>query len=67
MPAPMMTSLDMARQGQLRARMQDTVRQMLHWFAENEVRPLALEADRTHQIPLEFLQKVKDLGIEARE
>ena len=43
--------------------MQDTVRQMLHWFAENEVRPIALEADRTHQIPLEFLQKVKDLGI----
>jgi acyl-CoA dehydrogenase len=42
---------------------QDMVKQMLHWFAENEVRPLALEADRTHQIPLEFLQKVKDLGI----
>src|SRR3954469_3836951 len=42
---------------------QDMVKQMLHWFAENEVRPLALEADRTHRIPPEFLQKVKDLGI----
>lgn len=42
---------------------QDNVRQMVHWFAENEVRPIALEADRSHQIPIEFLRKVKELGI----
>ena len=42
---------------------QETVRQMIHWFAENEVRPIALESDRNHQIPPAFLQKVKDLGI----
>ena len=43
--------------------MQDNVRQMVHWFAENEVRPISLEADRTHQIPREFLVKVKEMGI----
>ncbi len=43
--------------------MQDNVRQMIHWFAENEVRPIALEADRSHSIPMAFHQKVKDLGI----
>src|SRR4051794_33524243 len=42
---------------------QENVRGMIHWFAENEVRPIALEADRAHRIPAEFLQKVKDLGI----
>ncbi|MBS1153587.1 MAG: acyl-CoA dehydrogenase, partial [Myxococcaceae bacterium] len=42
---------------------QETVRQMIHWFAENEVRPIALESDRNHEIPPAFLQKVKDLGI----
>ena len=42
---------------------QETVRQMIHWFAENEVRPIALESDRNHAIPPAFLQKVKDLGI----
>jgi acyl-CoA dehydrogenase len=43
--------------------MQDNIRQMVHWFAENEVRPISLEADRTHQIPREFLIKVKEMGI----
>lgn len=43
--------------------MQRNIRDMVHWFAENEVRPIALEADRTHRVPMEFLQKVKDLGI----
>jgi len=43
--------------------MQDNIRQMVHWFAENEVRPMALEADRTHQFPMAFFKKVKELGI----
>lgn len=45
--------------------MQDTVRQMVHWLAENEIRPIALEADRTHQIPDAFLRKAKELGISS--
>jgi acyl-CoA dehydrogenase len=43
--------------------LQDNIRQMVHWFAENEVRPLALEADRTGQVSMAFLKKVKELGI----
>src|SRR6185436_3782479 len=35
------------------------------WLAENEVRPIALEADRTHQIPEAFLLKMKELGISS--
>ncbi len=45
--------------------MQDTVRQMVHWLAENEIRPIALEADRTHRIPDAFLRKAKELGISS--
>ncbi|MBI3185419.1 MAG: acyl-CoA dehydrogenase family protein [Myxococcales bacterium] len=43
--------------------LQDNVRQMVHWFAENEVRPIALAADRTHRIPDEFIRKVKEIGL----
>ena len=39
------------------------VKDMLHWFAESEVRPLALAADRAHGFPDEFLRKVKEMGI----
>jgi acyl-CoA dehydrogenase len=39
------------------------VRDMLHWFAESEVRPVALEADRAHAFPDAFLRKVKEMGI----
>jgi acyl-CoA dehydrogenase len=39
------------------------VREMLHWFAESEVRPVALEADRAHGFPDSFLRKVKEMGI----
>ena len=45
--------------------MQDTVRQMVHWLAENEVRPLALEADRTHKIPDAFLLKMREMNISS--
>ena len=43
--------------------MMGNIRSMVHFFAETEVRPIALEADRTHAIPLPFLKKVKELGI----
>lgn len=39
------------------------VRDLLHHFAEHEVRPLTLAADRTHGFPIEFLRKVKEMGI----
>ncbi len=39
------------------------VRDMLHWFAESEVRPLPLAADRAHGFPDAFLRKVKEMGI----
>ena len=39
------------------------VRDMLHWFAESEVRPVALAADRAHAFPDDFLRKVKEMGI----
>jgi acyl-CoA dehydrogenase len=45
--------------------MQDTVRQMVHWLAENEIRPIALEADRNHKIPDEFLRKMREMNISS--
>src|SRR3954469_24409030 len=45
--------------------MQDTVRQMVHWLAETEIRPIALEADRNHRIPDAFLQKCREMGISS--
>src|SRR5439155_10764422 len=45
--------------------MQDTVRQMIHWLAENEIRPIALEADRNHRIPDAFLLKCREMGLSS--
>ena len=42
---------------------QKSLREMIHWFAENEIRPISLQADRDHEVPREFLKKVVDLGI----
>ena len=39
------------------------VRDILHWFSKEEVRPLALAADRAHAFPDDFLRKVKEMGI----
>ncbi len=38
------------------------IREMIHWFAKTEIRPLAIEADRTHQVPREFLMKLVKMG-----
>lgn len=43
---------------------QDIVRQMVHGFAENEVRPLGLEADRTHRVPDAFFGQVRAIGLQ---
>jgi acyl-CoA dehydrogenase len=42
---------------------QQNIRSMLHWFAENEMRPIALEADRTGEIPLAFFKKTMQMGL----
>ncbi len=42
---------------------QQNVRSMLHWFAETEMRPLALECDRTMEVPLSFLKKTMEMGL----
>ena len=39
------------------------VRDFLHYFAEHEVRPVSLAADRAHGFTDEFLRKVKETGI----
>ncbi len=37
---------------------QQALREMTHWFAENRVRPLALEADRSGRYPDDFLREL---------
>lgn len=43
----------------------EQLRQMIHWFAENEVRPRAIEADRRGGVSDEFIGKVLQLGLSA--
>lgn len=42
---------------------QHQIREMTHWFAENEMRPISLEADRLGFVPEDWLHKVNQLGI----
>jgi acyl-CoA dehydrogenase len=42
---------------------QQNVREMLHWFAKTEMRPIALESDRTSKIPLSFFKKTMEMGL----
>lgn len=44
-------------------REQELVRQMMHSFTENEVKPIAAETDRTCQYPRETIEKLFDLGV----
>lgn len=39
------------------------IKEMTHWFAENEIRPIALEADRLGKVPEEWLEQVNQMGI----
>ncbi|WP_047982059.1 acyl-CoA dehydrogenase family protein [Ornithinibacillus contaminans] len=43
---------------------QQQIREMTHWFAENEIRPIALEADRLGKVPDEWLENVNRMGIQ---
>lgn len=42
---------------------QQQIKDMTHWFAENEIRPIALEADRLGYVPEDWLDKVNKMGI----
>ncbi len=41
------------------------IRDMIHWFAVNEVRPRAIQADREGGVSDEFVKKVVQLGLSA--
>ncbi|MBS4172902.1 acyl-CoA dehydrogenase family protein [Bacillus sp. FJAT-49736] len=43
---------------------QNQVKEIVHWFAENEIRPISLEADRLKKVPDQWLTKVNTLGIQ---
>src|SRR5699024_479186 len=36
---------------------------MTHWFAENEIRPIAMKADQMEKVPDDWLEKVNQMGI----
>lgn len=39
------------------------VREFLHWVAEHEIRPISLQADEAHEIPMELFRKLKEMGV----
>ncbi len=39
------------------------IQQLTHWFAKNEIRPIAMEADKNEEVPYEWLDKVNKMGI----
>ena len=39
------------------------LRDMIHWFAENEIRPLSIKSDIEHGVPEEFLMKMVNMGL----
>ena len=43
---------------------QKQVKELVHWFAENEVRPISLEAEKRGKVPDEWLEKVNRMGIQ---
>jgi len=43
---------------------QKQIKELVHWFAENEMRPISLEADRQEKVPDEWLEKVNRMGIQ---
>ena len=44
-------------------REQELVRQMMHDFTENKVKPIAAETDKTSTYPRENIEKLFDLGV----
>ena len=43
---------------------QKQIKEMTHWFAANEIRPISLEADRLGYVPGDWLEKVNKMGIQ---
>lgn len=43
---------------------QQQIKDMTHWFAANEIRPIALEADRLGYVPEDWLDRVNKMGIQ---
>ncbi len=41
---------------------QQQVKDVVHWFAENEMRPISLEADQMGRVPDDWLQKINRAG-----
>lgn len=42
---------------------QQNIKNLVHWLAETEVRKYALEADRAHRVPDEFLLRLQQMGV----
>ncbi|WP_462408734.1 acyl-CoA dehydrogenase family protein [Neobacillus sp. Marseille-QA0830] len=42
---------------------QQQVKEIVHWFAENEMRPISMLADKLASVPDEWLRKVNSIGI----
>jgi acyl-CoA dehydrogenase len=42
---------------------QKQIKEIVHWFAENEMRPISLLADQLAEVPEDWLKKVNTLGI----
>jgi acyl-CoA dehydrogenase len=42
---------------------QKQIKELVHWFAKHEIRPIAMEADRLGKVPDEWLNKVNKMGI----
>src|SRR3989304_3026694 len=44
---------------------QQNIKEFLHWFAKNKMRPISLQADKEGDVPREFLTDVMGLGISS--
>jgi len=51
-----MISLDLSEQ-------QQQIKEMTHWFAKHEIRPIAMRADQLEKVPEEWLDQVNKMGI----
>lgn len=43
---------------------QEQIKEVTHWFAANEIRPIALEAERLGKVPDAWLHRVNEMGIQ---
>jgi acyl-CoA dehydrogenase len=42
---------------------QNQVKEIVHWFAENEIRPISMLSDQLEKVPDDWLRKINSLGI----